>query len=955
MLSIIKIGHAFLPLPMDYPLERIAFTMHDSNVTTVVTTRDVEQSLQSMSSKIKVSALNTTKIFGEEVVILRVSHQAEVLTDELACPNIILPSNTAYVMYTSGSTGKPKGVSVPQNAVSNLAYAQIYLWDLNENDIIGQFASIGFDATISEIFTALISGATLAIFSEKERLGHEFISAINKMQINTITLPPSVLNIYGPDDMPKLQKVVTAGEACTVSTAMKWTSGTNIRFFNAYGPTETTVCATCYEFNVSPDNEEVNQELPIGKAIPGAYVCLLDDFQQPVPPDVIGEIYVGGKGLSNGYIGHAKHFNEKKFIQNPFCSSEMLLYKTGDHAFQDSDGNITFVGRLDDMVKIRGQRVDLAEIENILIQHPKVEIAVVVVNKCKKSNEVFIAAYVAPTFIYLSELKEYLVKVLPRYMIPTFISKLEKDQFPLTLSGKIDRKALERDESVHERDPVSSVSKSHLNETQLAISKLWCKVLNMDESMVYTFHRQSSFSELGGNSLQLVLLQRAFQDDLGINLSFTDIGTADTIEEFADVVKRRQDANRKQGYNQHINDEALRKMIIEDSILQDHEVPHHARRGSVQFQHFRSFHHKSDMKYPKNVLISGVTGFLGAYLLTEILEQTNAHVCCMVRETTEARGLGRIRENMRRYNLWKFEYSQRIAVVISDLSQPKLGVAPDIYKELTQVVDAVVMNAAQMNFNTGYEDHRTANVQSTKEFISFAMTGVQKRIFTTSSLGVFLFPKADDPPQMVYYEDDFLDDPLQIAGGYGRSKWASEKLILQALDYLPGGAIFRPARISGCSTDGYGPKNDLFASTILGMKRLGCYPDMDFPYDLTPVDYVAKAMIEIVVKICNDKFKHEKIYHLFNQHTMPFNKLFDGMGLQGYPLQEWRQKLLKAPEENKELIPLTPFFMSPFWDRSPTWPIFDTSNTDSMISDSTKRILRPSSELLKVYKNYFEA
>ena len=952
VLSVLKTGHAFLPQPIDYPDDRITFTLQDSDVYAVITTKEKASTFLNGTTKANASLTEIGIIGDLDLVILQMVTTTNGLTTNQNTATQ-LPPDIAYLIYTSGSTGKPKGVSIRQMSLHNLARAQIQLWDLNPQDVIGQFASIGFDAAISEIFTALLSGASLAIFTTKERLGTEFVSTLRRLRINTITLPPSVLNMYGPDDMPTLQKVITAGEACTLSTALKWTLGTDIRFFNAYGPAEATVCATCYEFKTTPNSEDVNQDLPIGKAIPGAHVFLFDDFGQPVPPNFIGEIFVGGLGLSNGYIGHAKHFNSQKFIQNPLSNEQMLLYKTGDHGFQDQHGVITFVGRMDDMIKIRGQRVDLAEIEQVLIQHPKIETAVVVAHKCSKTTDMSIAAYVAPTFVYTSELKEYLSKVLPRYMIPTFIYKLEMKDFPMSLSGKIDRKKLEQDESVHEIVHTPADSKSHLNETQLAVAKLWCKVLKLDDDMVFSFHRQTSFSELGGNSLQLVLLQRAFEQHLDLQLSFTDIGTADTIEEFAEVVKRKHDVLRKHEKPASVDDAELRQMIYQDSILHEHELPHHARRGSVQFQHFRSFHHKTESRYPKNALISGVTGFLGAYLLSELLEQTNAHICCMVRESTEARGLGRIRENMRKYGLWKFEYIQRIAIVISDLSQPKLGIAPDIYDELTKVVDAVFMNAAMMNFNTGYEDHRIANVNGTKEFINFAMTGVQKHIFTTSSLGVFLFPKPEDPDQMIYYEDDVLEDPIQIAGGYGRSKWASEKLILQALDHLPGGAIFRPARISGCTTNGYGPKNDLFASTMIGMKRLGCYPDMDFPYDLTPVDYVARAMIEISVKICNDDSIHQRVYHLFNQNTMPFNKLFEGMGLNGYPLHEWRQKLLTASEDNKELIPLTPFFMSAFWDRSPSWPVFDISNTDSLISEKTKLLMMPSEDLLKVYKKFF--
>ncbi|XP_033733905.1 linear gramicidin synthase subunit D-like [Pecten maximus] len=999
VLGVLKNGRAFLPLPLDYPEERLIFTLRDANVHSMLTTVSVCKNINSKVFPWTPISSDAKPIDRDAVMLVHIktdmlplanrvhigngdvqngnAQNGQVRNGDIECaktlngesnanglqdphihdetPTRMLDEDVCYVMYTSGSTGRPKGVQVTHSGVINLAKAQINLWSLHSQDVIAQFASIGFDATISEIFTALFAGATLVTLSDEERLGQEFVRTMNLLDVNTITLPPSALNIYSPNDLPKLTKVVTAGEACSLGTALKWTvDNETTKFFNAYGPTETTVCATCYEFKPSHAHDDDTQDLSIGKAIPGMCVYLFDDFMKPVPPGVVGEIYVGGIGVSKGYIGHAAIHNPERFVQNPMTDQSCPLYKTGDHAFQSNDGNITYIGRLDDMIKIRGQRVDLSEIEQVLIQHTKVELAVVVAHRCNESNEVSIAAYVAPSFVYLSELREYLTKALPKYMIPSFIKKVEVADFPMTLNGKIDRKQLEKDESVHEQTRFGGGS--HLNETQLAIAKLWCDILKLNESIIHDFHRQTSFSELGGNSLQLVLLQRSLEDKIHVQLSFTDLGMADTIEEFSDVIRRKKDMLRRSVQNNSNNQGDLRQVIMQDSLLDPLIIPQHARRGSVKFSHFSAFVQKCSLKYPRNALMSGVTGFLGAHLLAELLEQTNAHVCCMVRESTEARGYGRIIENLRKYNLWKVEYGSRIAVVISDLSQENLGIAPDIYTALCNVIDVVFMNAAKMNFNTGYDDHKVANVDSTKEFIKFAVTGTQKYIFSTSSLSVFLFPKipsSTTSTNRMCYETEFFDDPCNLEGGYGKSKWASEKLVMQALEYLPGGAIFRPARISGSSVDGAGPRNDLFASTLIGMTQLGSFPDMDFPYDLTPVDYVAKAMVEISLKICNESGQHEQVYHLFNSQTIPFKDIFKGMGLRPLPLEQWRHELRNASDDNKTLIPFTPFFHSEFWDKAPHWPVFDTSNTDGLTSDDTKNLLKPSGDLLCLYKTYF--
>ncbi|WAR12774.1 LGRD-like protein [Mya arenaria] len=948
LLAVTNAHLTFLPIPVDLPTDRIVFTIKDSGVRQMIMTKEwyAQCYLNELASSMRV--LFEHQILEDTLVM--VDFGVDKITKNENNNDVL------YLMYTSGSTGRPKGVEVKESSTINLARAQIQCWDLLPGDIIGQFASIGFDASVSEVFTALLSGASLAVLGKNERLGSDFVSAVTKMKVSVITLPPSALNIYSPDEFPFLRKVITAGEACTLNVALKWTADREVRFFNAYGPTEATICATCYEHLPETVCNDVNCDLPIGKAIDGAQVYIFDEFMHPVPPGVVGEIYIGGKGLAHGYIGHASDLTKQRFVQNPLTDRKCLLYKTGDHAFQHKDGNLTYVGRTDNQVKIRGNRIDLNEIEQVLIQHPKIEMAVVVVHKCETIKDLAVAAYVAPTLICTSELREYLANILPNFMIPTYIKKIEVSDLPKTVNGKINRKDLEHDESVHEN--TFTTGNSNLNELELIVAKHWCKVFNFDKSTLCSFHRQSSFSEQGGNSLQLVLLVRALEEELNVCISFTDLGMADHIDEFAEVIKRRLANQSTDEQDEMKSKSELRELIVHDSEL-DSFFPYPERRRSVQLTPDTAPRQRQVAgKQPENILLSGVTGFLGVFLLSEILEQSNFHVFCMVRESTDARGIGRIIDNMRKYELWKDEYTSRIAVVLSDLSQESLGIAPDVYRSLCADIDVVFMNAAMMNFNTPYEGHRVTNVLSTKEIIRLASTGVHKYLFTTSSLSVFLFPSdkvRNACSRQLLSESEFFDDPLCIEGGYGQSKWASERLVMQALDFLPGGAIFRPARISGRSTDGMGPKNDTFASTMIGMNKMGSYPDMDFPYDLVPVDFCARSMIEITLQICQceDISPPPRMYHLFNQDTIPFRELFKGMGLKALPLEEWRNELRRIDSENKHLVTLTPFFLSKYWDRAPDWPIFETSNVEKVISEKAKMLVKPIKELLPLYKRFF--
>lgn len=934
-----------------------------------------------------------------------------------------------------------------------MALAQIDCWDIDSSDTIAQFASIGFDATISEIFTAVLSGASLAVLTEQERLGREFLDAMLRLAVTTITLPPSVLNIYGPADFPSLRKVVTAGEACTYTTAMRWSNiESGVRFFNAYGPTETTVCATIHECCSRDLNEAMpSAELPIGKAINGVQVYLFDNFLKPVPALVVGEIFIGGRGVSAGYIGHATGKNCERFIENPLDCEGGLLYRTGDHAVQDSSGCLTFIGRMDDQVKIRGQRVDLNEIEQAILSYPHVDMAVVVKHQSKASSDARLAAFIVPMDVNTSDLREFLARILPCFMMPTYIKKMDVKDFPLTLNGKIDRNKLERDQSV--LNQCTNAQLCDLTDTQLSMAKLWCRVIQIDDSHAYTLHKSSTFTELGGTSLHMVLLQRAIEEEFKIRLSFAEIGQASSLEDFDDFIRSPIESLQLQDRKKV----DITSQLIQDAILDLTKLPGLVSLRNGEKQGFE----------PENILLSGSTGFLGAFLLLEFLQQSDTHVYCMVREKTEEGGFKRVVDNMKKYKIWDDNFGSRITPVLSDLSKPGLGLDSECYKFVSNTIDIVFMNAAMMNFNADYHDHKVANVDSTYEFIRLAMTGKTKFLFSTSSLAVFLFPHRshqnsndgleDHYPyspkyskmneaggkQPVFFSENFVNenslrlrlenmselllgtkqrkdltkspscltdvntnsitstlpmksdftkspisndaddsfrqdnlmfkpkkdknrkrvthtevedipDPSHIEGGYDQSKWVSERLVFQALNHLPGGAVFRPGRVSGNSKSGVGQAYDLFACILRGVPQLGFAPDYDFPFDLTPVDFCAKAMVEITLENWRDNKKTTpKTYHLYNKSTIKFSDMFDKTKVKTLPLDKWREKVLLADSTNP-LVPFIPFIFSQFWDRSHDWPVFSTKNVDMLISPECRKLCPPSQNLLELYINYFK-
>ena len=964
LLSVTACGGAFLPLPVDMPKERLISLLNDACVRKVIKTKDSDNIIS--SSKV---LLNHT-ISGEDIVLVDV-HVDTTKTDKqkddknddtnYKCKLVKneRSEDFSYVMYTSGSTGKPKGVKVKESGVINVARALIKAWCIAPEDVIAQFASIGFDASIVEIFIPLLSGASLAILKEQERLGENFIQVMNELCVTCVTLPSSALSVYRPDMFKTLQKIISAGEVCSLKIARKWAANNNIRFFNAYGLTEATVCAMSYEYldNATPANVE---DLPIGKAIDGIEIYLLDDFLEKVQRGIVGEIYIGGKGVTHGYIGHARQLSGNRFLKDPFVDVPTRMFKTGDYAVEDIDGNIYFMGRCDDQVKIRGHRVDLQEIENAINSHSEIALAVVIVHKCKVMKDNFLAAFVISVKIDIRELREYLSKLLPKYMIPTFFKQLKESDIPKTINCKIDRKSLEIDESVHEQnrrlDPVI------LTEEEFLVANIWVKVLKFEESASSYLNGDTSFRELGGDSLHLVLLQRMIEENINQTIPFKELANADALKDFAELIRRYKRTTTLSTYTDvHRTNEtdSLRRLIIRDSILNDsilrEEVTMHSQPNDTSAEDSNG---AGNIKGHRNILLSGVTGFLGTFILSELLEQTGDHVFCMVRSTCKVKGLSRIIQAMKNFNLWKSEYMSRITVIVSDLTQEKFGITKDVYSMLEDKIDLVFMNGAEVNMNLSYDKLRSANVQSMEEAIKLALSGPRKYLFATSSLSVFLFPPHDS--DMITFcrrlctEAEFLDDPLSIIGGYGQTKWAMERLVMQALDVLPGGAIFRPALITGRSTDGAGPKNDLFSSILFGMKKLGFYPDLDFPFDMVPVDFCAKAIVEILTQACSfKKDKMARIYHLYNKDTIQFHKIFEDMDVKPCSLSDWRQKLLTSEDDNRELVSLTPYFMSEFWDNAARFlPVFDTSNTDNCVSENTRDLMKPATELLAASKIY---
>lgn len=509
LLGVLKAGGAYLPLDPSYPPERLSFMLQDAHVPVLLTQNRLLPALSAYGAR--VVCLDT-----DGPVIARESGNDPA--------RVVTPQNAAYVIYTSGSTGRPKGVIVAHRGLSNMAAAQIRGFKIRADMRVLQFASLSFDASISEIALTWVAGATLYLADAETLLGGSGLTEwLRAHRISCVTLPPSVLALSSPEELPELESLIAAGEHCPKELVTRWAPGRN--FFNAYGPTEATVCATIGEcFAEMP-------KASIGRPIANAQTYLVDAQLQPVPVGIAGELLIGGAGLARGYLGRPD-MTAERFIPNPFSQEPgARLYRTGDLARYLPDGRIEFLRRLDHQVKVRGYRIEVGEVETALSKYPEVLQCVVMAREDTPGNQQLVAYLVAEKEHWLNaaELRQSLQTKLPRYMIPTAYVFLET--FPLTPNGKVDRKALSQMELVH--GSPNQGPQSFRNPVAEVLASIWADVLGID-----AVGPRDNFLELGGHSLLATRVfsrvREAFQVDLPIRALFD----APTLDELTTVVEQ---------------------------------------------------------------------------------------------------------------------------------------------------------------------------------------------------------------------------------------------------------------------------------------------------------------------------------------------------------------------------------------------------------------------------------
>ncbi len=481
LLAVLKSGAAYLPVDTDYPADRIAYMVADAAPALVVTT-------EAVADRVPAGALADRIVLDAADTVAELARRSETDPTDADRSAPLTPHTPAYVIYTSGSTGRPKGVVVEHRGIPNIVLARIEPYAMGPGSRALQFASLSFDAAMSEICTPLCAGACL-VLGQPDMLAQlaELPELFRDNGITHSTLPPAVLAQLPPDSLPGVRTLVIAGEAAPADLVAKWARGR--RMFNAYGPTETTVSCTM----AGPLPAEAGVP-PIGRPLPNVRVHVLDDRLRPVPPGVVGELYAAGIGVARGYLGRSA-LTAQRFVADPYGPPGSRMYRTGDLVRRRRDGELEFVGRGDGQVKIRGYRVELGEVEAALAAAPGVDHAVAVVREDRPGVRQLVG-YVAGPDVVVAAVRTHLISVLPQHMRPSVLVPL--DRVPLTVNGKVDQKAL----PVPERtvpDAATEPAAAGPGDPRELLCRVIAEVLGLAE-----VGADDNFFALGGDSINAI-------------------------------------------------------------------------------------------------------------------------------------------------------------------------------------------------------------------------------------------------------------------------------------------------------------------------------------------------------------------------------------------------------------------------------------------------------------------
>lgn len=823
ILGVLKAGGAYLPLDTAYPSDRIKFMLSDSSALIMLIDGDVQVPFK-----------------GETL-------RVQDISDEGASDNlepIDRQEDAAYVIYTSGSTGIPKGCILPRRALLNLYEGVKPTISYDKNQTSVSVTTVSFDIFIIDALMPLLYGCTVVLCNEEElRQPNLLAKLIENEDVKFIQTTPTRMRILMEDlsfrraATSHIQKIVLGGEEFPLSLLKMLKKYTNAHIISGYGPTETTVYCT---FKSLSDTSHIT----IGRPIVNTRMYILDKYRRPVPLGVLGEAYISGACIATGYINR-NDLNRKKFIPDPYWPGH-VMYQSGDICAFLENGEMEIRGRVDHQIKIRGLRIELGEIEAALRTIKGVQEAVVK-DWGDGAAKYLCAYYQASQDVTVEMLRKTLLEKLPAYMVPSYFVGMKK--LPLTLNGKVNRKELKepiRNLSLHKEGKEDAL----MSDIEKTMAKIWSKILKTRD-----IGSDDSFFALGGDSLSVIKVQAAiFQYGWTIRTQdFYDLQTLRRICAQINIKERKAVKSRP---------------LDEGKSIQ---VPEYEHLGQAKLN---------------NILITGATGYLGAYILERLVDLPNTRIYCLVRGKSDKECRQRLRHVLTFYfGIETCTYIfGRISVIRGDITLDILGIEKQILGQMKNI-DTVIHSAA-LTDHVGQADlFERINVTGTRNVIELAkrMSATMLHISTVSVSGTCY---KEDPvrtgefTESCYYVGQNYED-----NEYSKSKFLAEGIVLDAIKEGMDARIFRVGVLTG-TMDGrfqLRPERNAFANRLKAICELGCVPlsVLAASVEMTPVDSCAQAILDLAAL----KGSKQPIYHVYNTNTLSLGEVISMLEQIGYRIR----------------------------------------------------------------------
>ncbi|MGV9801529.1 amino acid adenylation domain-containing protein [Mycobacterium sp. NPDC003449] len=856
ILAVLKTGAAYLPIDPSVPTARLEFVLGDAKPIAAITTADLRARLE-----------------DSDVAVVEVDDPDDPAAAIYPSTKLLTPAadDIAYVIYTSGTTGVPKGVAITHANVTQVLEKLPAGLPAGPGQVWSQWHSLVFDVSVWEIWGALLHGGRLVIVPESVAGSPtDLHKLLIDEQVTVLYQTPSAVGMLSPEGLENTALVV-AGEACPTEVVDHWAPGRVM--LNAYGPTEATIYAAVSAPLTKVGAEGSSHSVPIGAPVPSGATFVLDEWLRPVPPGVVGELYLAGRGLGIGYA-HRSGLSASRFVACPFGGPGERMYRTGDLVQWGEDGQLQYLGRADEQVKIRGYRIELGEIQAALADLDGVEQAVVIAREDRPGDKRlvgYVTGAADPT-----ELRTALTNHLPAYMVPSAVVAL--DALPLTVNGKLDKRALPAPEYLDE-----SRYRAPANPTEEAIAGVYAHVLGMERVGV-----DASFFDLGGDSISAMRVVAAVNTSLDVDLAVRTLFEAPTVSGLA----QRLDSAAAP------DPAAATRAVSFASVHGSDAVEVHADDLKLEkFIDAATLRTAPTLAPPTGnlgtVLLTGATGFLGRYLLLDWLQRTRRvddTVICLVRGRSDEDARRRLEATFDTDPALSRHFRElaagRLRVIAGDKGAPNLGLDEPTWQQLAESVDLIVDSAAFVNSVLPYGELFGPNVVGTAELIRFALTTKLKpyTFVSTSDVG-----RQVEPSRFVENADIRLISATRTvdtgyANGYGNSKWAGEVLLREAHDLcgLPV-AVFRSGMImTEPRYAGQLNVTDTVTRMVLSIVATGVAPESFYRlgadgsrqrahFDGLPVDFVAEAITTLGARVI-DGFE---TYHVMNPHD-------DGFGVDEY-------------------------------------------------------------------------